>query len=294
MKALGHLAGSVGELVAQGAIGDGDAVIDGGTGKAEVVGWTGTSHNPGASIRSGRLRQCRRCDEHSPTSEQSAAAVSVDAQSSVRQAADILAVQVAIDPANLPAGVCSTTRIGLCAELEVRGRSHGISWLSGLQKSLELSRITALDEEGVGIVASGQRDAASGDALLPQTIGQLLRGLLAAAVGVDIEGQINGSRAVAQLSKLAGIEMGSHRTGDVVKTCLPQHGLVEHTLDENHFRIAPDLFPCIQAALGCLAKTGEVAPRPRCCGHTDCLPVERRCDACKPDFSSNRLAEGRG
>ena len=37
MKAAGDLAGSIGELVTEGAIGDGDAVIDGGSRKAEVV-----------------------------------------------------------------------------------------------------------------------------------------------------------------------------------------------------------------------------------------------------------------
>ena len=36
---------------------------------------------------------------------------------------------------------------------------------------MELSRITTLDEEGVGIVALGQEDAASGDALRPETMG---------------------------------------------------------------------------------------------------------------------------
>jgi len=36
---------------------------------------------------------------------------------------------------------------------------------------VELSRVTALDEEGVGIVAWGQEDAASGDAMRPETMG---------------------------------------------------------------------------------------------------------------------------
>ena len=79
-----------------------------------------------------------------------------------------------------------------------------------------------------------QEDAASDDALRPETIGQLLRGLLAAAVGVDVEGEINGARAVAQLSKLAGGEMSAQRTGSVAETCLPQHRQIEHTFDENH------------------------------------------------------------
>jgi len=41
-------------------------------------------------------------------------------------------------------------------------------------------------------VAIGQEDAASDDALRPETMCELLRGLLAAAV--DIEGEINGAR----------------------------------------------------------------------------------------------------
>jgi hypothetical protein len=42
-------------------------------------------------------------------------------------------------------------------------------------------------------------------------------------VGIDIEGEINGARAVAQLSKLVGVEMGAKRTGEVLKSRLPQH-----------------------------------------------------------------------
>src|ERR1700693_2919821 len=79
---------------------------------------------------------------------------------------------------------------------------------------------------------------------------QLLRRLLAAAVGIGIEAEINGARAVAQLLKLTGVEMGSQRTGDLVKAGLPQHGVVEQTLHQNHSRVSPDLSPRIQAAFG--------------------------------------------
>ena len=51
-----------------------------------------------------------------------------------------------------------------------------------------------------------------------------------------------------------GIEMIAHRAGDVVKTGLPQDGVVEQTLDENHLRTMPDLLPRIQAALGARQK----------------------------------------
>src|SRR6202158_4513340 len=81
-------------------------------------------------------------------------------------------------------------------------------------------------------------------------MGQLLRRLLTAAVGIGIEAEIDGARAVAQLLKLTGVEMGSQRTGDVVKTGLPHNGVVEQTLHENHFRVSPGLFPRIQTAFG--------------------------------------------
>src|SRR6266699_6472177 len=49
--------------------------------------------------------------------------------------------------------------------------------------------------------------------------------------------------------------MISHRAGDVAKTGLPQHGVVEQALDENHFWISPDLLPGVQATLGTRQKT---------------------------------------
>jgi hypothetical protein len=70
-----------------------------------------------------------------------------------------------------------------------------------------------------------------------------LRRLLAAAITVGVKGEIDGSRAVAQLPELVGIEVVSHRASDVVKTGLPQHGVVEQALDENHFRVVPDSLP---------------------------------------------------
>ncbi len=96
-------------------------------------------------------------------------------------------------------------------------------------------------------MAFGQEHAASGDALCAETLCQSLRGLLAAAVGIDIEGEINGARAIAQLSKLASVEMRAQRAGDVAKTRLPQHGIVEQPLDENHLGTLLNLLPGIQA-----------------------------------------------
>ena len=64
-----------------------------------------------------------------------------------------------------------------------------------------------------------------------------------------------------------------------MKTGLPQHGVVEQALDENHFRIGLDLRPCSTSRPWRPAKTGEAAPKPKGCGHRDCLPAERRSDA---------------
>jgi len=98
-------------------------------------------------------------------------------------------------------------------------------------------------------VAIGQEDAASDDALRPETMCELLRSLLAAAVGVDIEGEIDRARVVAQLPKLVSVKMRAQGAGDVAKTRLPQHGIVEQSLDENHLRALLNLFPTIQATL---------------------------------------------
>ena len=98
-------------------------------------------------------------------------------------------------------------------------------------------------------MAIGQENAASGDALRPETMCESLRGLLAAAVGVDIEGEINGAWAVAQLMKLVSVEMRAQRASDMAKTRLPQRGIVEQPLDENHFGVLLNLLPSIQATL---------------------------------------------
>jgi len=74
--------------------------------------------------------------------------------------------------------------------------------------------------------------------------------LWAAAVGIGIEAEIDGARAVAQLLPLTGVEMGSHSASDVMKTGLPQNGVVEQPLHQNHFRVSPGFLPRIQAAFG--------------------------------------------
>ena len=83
---------------------------------------------------------------------------------------------------------------------------------------------------------------------------QLLCGLLSAVVGIDIEGEINGAWPVAELSQLIRVEMGAQRTGEVMKPRLPQHGIVEQSLNQNHLGALPYLFPGIQATLGAWEK----------------------------------------
>ena len=83
-------------------------------------------------------------------------------------------------------------------------------------------------------MAIRQEDVASDDTLRAQTLCELLRGLLAAAVPVGIEGEINGARTVAQLLKLVSVEMRAQRAGDMAKICLPQHSVVEQTFNQNH------------------------------------------------------------
>lgn len=104
-------------------------------------------------------------------------------------------------------------------------------------------------------MAIGQPDAESGYALRPQPVRQGLRGQLSAPIVVGVQGQIDGSPAVAELAELACVEMVSHRAGNVLKAGLPQHGVIEQALDENQFRAPPDLLPRIQSALGAWQKT---------------------------------------
>ena len=94
-----------------------------------------------------------------------------------------------------------------------------------------------------------QQDAKGHDTVCAKTMGQLLCGLLSALVGVDIEGEIDGALAFAQLVELGVIEMRAQRAGHVLKTGLPQRAIVEQSFDKDDLAIMADLLPCIQAAL---------------------------------------------
>ena len=99
-------------------------------------------------------------------------------------------------------------------------------------------------------MALGQEHTASREALRAKTLCELLRGLLAATVGIGIEGEINGARTIAQLLKLASVQMCAERAGNLVKARLPQHGVVEQALNENHLGTVLNRLPGIQATLG--------------------------------------------
>ena len=66
----------------------------------------------------------------------------------------------------------------------------------------------------------GQENATCRDAVHDKTMSQLLCSMLAALVLIDIEGEIDGALAITQLPKLGVIQMGTQRTGRVVKTSL--------------------------------------------------------------------------
>jgi hypothetical protein len=82
-----------------------------------------------------------------------------------------------------------------------------MSFASGLQKTLKLLHVAALNEEAVRIDSVWQEDTESRHALSAKATRQLLCRELATSVGVGIEGNIDGSRAVAELLKLPCIWM---------------------------------------------------------------------------------------
>ena len=76
-------------------------------------------------------------------------------------------------------------------------------------------------------------------------MGQLLRGLLSALVGIHVEGEIDGAWSLTQLLELVSVEMRAQRAGHVGKTRLPQYGIVKQPLDKDHLGAVPNLLPCI-------------------------------------------------
>ena len=93
--------------------------------------------------------------------------------------------------------------------------------MSSLQHLLELVGITALSEKAIRVVPVRQLHAPRRHPLRPEAPRHALRRVLATAVGGGIESQIDGPHTVTQLLKLARVEMGTQRAGDLVESCLP-------------------------------------------------------------------------
>src|ERR1035437_10217609 len=132
---------------------------------------------------------------------------------------------------------------------------HGRPSLRRLQQGLELTRIAVPGQEAVRIVARGQRYGTHTHVEPSEAAGKRLRRFLTAAIRIGIKGQIDGSGAIAQLPKLACVEMVSQRAGNVLEAGLPQCSVVEQALNKDYFRIGPDLLPGVQAAFGTWQET---------------------------------------
>jgi len=68
----------------------------------------------------------------------------------------------------------------------------------------------------------------------------------------------------------------SHRAGDVMKTDLPQHGVVEQHFGGNRFRISTGVLPSINRPPLAPGKNDEAGPKPGCGGRKGFLPAEPR------------------
>src|SRR6516225_9132052 len=67
--------------------------------------------------------------------------------------------------------------------------------------------------------------------------------LLPAAIGVEIKGEINRARSVTELPKLIGAEVVPQCTGEVMKSGLAQHDVIEQSLDDDHLRTVLNSVP---------------------------------------------------
>src|SRR5258708_33056978 len=65
---------------------------------------------------------------------------------------------------------------------------------------------------------------------------------------MEVAGTVRGR--LARLWKLASVEWLAQGAGESAKTCLPQHGIVEQTFNQNHRGKLANGFPGEQAALG--------------------------------------------
>jgi hypothetical protein len=104
MKAAGDLAGSIGKLVADGTIGNSDAVIDDGRGRRRLLAGLEAHIIQERGLGKVAFPNVAGVTNTLPPADKVQQVVSVSAQGGVRQTANIFAVQVTIDPANSLAG----------------------------------------------------------------------------------------------------------------------------------------------------------------------------------------------
>src|SRR5260370_29044942 len=107
MKAVSELAGRLGELVADGAIGD--AGIDGGRRRPRLLAGLEAHIIQERGLAKVTFLNIAGVMNTLPPANKVQQIVSIGAQGGVRQAANIFAVQVTIDPAHLPAGLLNNT-----------------------------------------------------------------------------------------------------------------------------------------------------------------------------------------
>jgi hypothetical protein len=104
MKAAGDLAGSIGELVADGAIGNGDAVIDGGRGRPRLLAGLELHIIQERGLGKVTFPNVAGVVNTLPPANKVQQVVSISAQGGVRQATNIFPIQITIDPADPAAG----------------------------------------------------------------------------------------------------------------------------------------------------------------------------------------------
>jgi hypothetical protein len=104
MKTVGDLTGRLRKLIADGAIGDGHAIIDGGRGRLRLLAGLGAHIFQERGLGKVAFSNVAGVTNTLPPADKMQQVVSVSAQGGVRQAANIFAVQVTIDPAHSLAG----------------------------------------------------------------------------------------------------------------------------------------------------------------------------------------------
>jgi hypothetical protein len=104
MKAVGYLAGSIGELVTESAVGGGDAGVDRGAGRARILSGLKSDVIQQHGFAKITFRNVTGTVDTRPPADKMEQVVSIEPQALVRQPAYVLTIQVTIDPADFVAG----------------------------------------------------------------------------------------------------------------------------------------------------------------------------------------------